>query len=135
MTLDEANALTDEVTDFLLSCGGIYGQLTGTLQEEVLFCLATGQYLLERSIDGAICHFLCYWKVAPADVELIQDGVMPQERVSGSVLYIVEHGNKTGLRGLRDSIKALRRKCTGMSGLVFNKKGTGIKFYPSQKGD
>ena len=133
-SFEEADALCSEITEFLLSCGGVYKKVTGRLQEKILESIASGQYVLYRDESDKICHWLCYWKIQPEDVEDIAE-MKPANTVQGNVLFIVEHGNKDGRRGMTQMIKELRHRAVGMTGVVWNSKGRGIKKFMHQKGE
>lgn len=131
---EEADKLCTEVIAFLLECGGIYEKETGNLQRLVLESIATGQYVLYRDEQGEIIHWLTYWKIQPDDVEDIET-VKPCNTTSGSVLFIIEHGNKEGRKGMTRVIKQLRHRSKGMTGVLWNSKGRGIKKFMYQKGE
>lgn len=133
-SFEDADALCSEIISFLLSCGGIYKHETGYLQEIILASIANGQYVLYRDGNGKISHWLCYWKISPDDIEDITQ-IKPVDIITGSVLYIVEHGSKEGRKGMTTIIKELRRRAKGMKGVLWNSKGRGIKKFMHQKGD
>jgi hemolysin-activating ACP:hemolysin acyltransferase len=134
MTLDSANGLLDEVTIFLLSCGGFYNKVSKFIQEVILFCLAVDQYLIYRNDEGEINHFICYWNVNAEELQSICNGLQPIEKVNGSILYIVEHGNKAGISSMRRAIKDLRQRAKGMQGVIYNHAGEGMRIFTRQKG-
>ena len=124
---EEADALCEEIMAFLLECGGVYTRETGDLQIIILKSIANGQYVLYRE-DGKIVHWLCYWKIKESDIEDIGQ-TMPVDIITGNVLYIAEHGNKEGRKGMTKMIKELRHRATGMQGVLWNSKGRGIKKF------
>jgi hypothetical protein len=130
MTFQEADALMGEIIAFLLDCGGVYEKETGRLQQIVLESIATGQYLIYRDEAGIISHWLCYWKIHPGDIDTIEQ-IKPADTRHGSVLYVLEHGNKEGMKGMVKAMKDLRARCQGqgMQGVVFNSKGRGIRKF------
>lgn len=133
-SFDVADALCSEIISFLLDCGGVYKQETSYLQEIILTSIANGQYILYRDGNGNISHWLCYWKINSEDLEDIAE-IRPADITTGTVLYIAEHGNKEGRKGMTKIIKELRHRATGMQGVLWNSKGRGIKKFMHQKGD
>lgn len=131
----EADKLCSEIIAFLLDCGGIYCSENEHIQYVVLNSIATGQYVLYRDDLGKISHWLAYWKIAPEDIETIEDGIRPLNLTDGSVLFVVEHGNKEGRSGMTKIIKELRHRAKGMQGVFWNSKGRGIKKFMHQKGE
>lgn len=127
-SFEKADKLCHEIVEFLLSCGGVYKHENGWLHNVILESIASGQYLLYRDGKGSISHWLCYWKVSPEDADNLPD-IKPLDTRHGSVLYIVEHGNKEGHRGMIKVMMALRGRCQGMKGVLWNSKGRGVKKF------
>ena len=113
MTFEEADQLLDEVTSFLVSCGTFY-RVTGKLEATVLECLALGHYIIHRDETGEITHFLCY-------------------RMIDLTMFVLEHGNKDGRRGMTRMIRELRLQEPQTVGTAWNHKGLGIVAFPNQK--
>lgn len=130
---EEADSLCNEIMSFLLECGGIYVTVNRHLQEVILESIASGQYVLHRNESGGISHWLAYWKIQPEDAEDIET-TKPIDTRHGSVLFIIEHGNKDGRKGMTKMIQELRQRSAGMQGVLWNSKGRGIKKFMKQKG-
>lgn len=135
MNFIQANTLLDEVTEFLTSCGGVYETANiRILQELVLYSIATNQYVVYRTPSGDIEHFVAYWKITKDSIEDVEQGILPAERVAGSVFYIVEHGNKAGTPSMVRMRRELRKRSKDMETVIYNHKGEGIRIFPIRKG-
>jgi len=129
-----ANELLDEISTFLQDCGGVYETITGDCQRNILLAIVANQYIISRDEAGKINHFLCYAKIMPEDIELLKEGIEPQHLFDGTVIWVVEHGNKSGRKGLMDFIKEIRRRAVGCQGVLWYHKGQDLVYYPNQKG-
>ena len=106
------------------------------IQENVLEGIATGQQIIIRDDRGEIEHYLSYWKVSDADIELLQKGIKPDDRTTGNRLYIAEHGNKGGRKSLTRVIRLLRELAgNDLSGVLWHScHGGKFYYYANQKG-
>lgn len=134
MTLHEVENLAMEIMDFLRECGGIYADYRRDVEGNLIRCIATGQYILHRDESGQIDHFLDYGKIEGKDMETVLKGDHPSNIHAGSIIWVIDHGNKGGMTELRRSIKEIRQQVKGAQGLIYNHQNTGYRFFPSQKG-
>jgi len=138
MTYAEAGPLCDEITSFLFSCGDTYTRLTGELETNILWALASGQYVLKRDDNGKVLYFVSYWRLHPKDVGAMMDRVTPEDVFSGSIMYVTECGNKMGKKGMVEMIKALRTQAKGMKGVFWHRVRAGkednLQMFPKQEG-
>ena len=134
MTYTEADTLRGDIMAFLAACGGVYAEYSRIVEERVINSLASGQYLMTRDGQGHINHYLCYWKIHPEDVPDVLDGGTPADIYTGSILFVAEHGNISGMSGMRQAIKELRQRSQGMRGLIYNHAGEGYRIFSRQKG-
>lgn len=134
LTFGEADQLLDEVLAFLMSCGDYY-RLTSRLEANILECLAVDQYIVHRNPAGEITHFICYWMITPQALEDLKEGFRPQQIAGGISMFVLEHGNKDGRRGMTRIINDLRQKEPHNLGAAWRHKGKNIKSFPRQKGD
>lgn len=131
MSFAEASALLDEVTNFFGAQGGAYQRVTGTVQENVLFCLAARQYVYSPGR-----YFACYFRVWPQDVDSLKERVRPVDVVSGPVMYVAEAACLPG--AMKDMIVALRKGAKGWGAGVFwhrPARKDRVAFFPSQRGE
>ncbi|KAB0668940.1 hypothetical protein F6V30_13970 [Oryzomonas sagensis] len=131
---EAAEALRQEIMEFMQSCGGIYEGYSRRLEERVIISLASDQYILYRDAAGKIEHYLCYWKVRSDEIQDVLDGVTPVDIYYGSVLFVAEHGNKAGMKSMRRAIRELRHRAKGCQGLIYNHAGEGFRIFAGQKG-
>jgi len=138
MTYAEAGPLCDEIIAFLFSCGDTYTRLTGDLETNILWALASGQYVLKRDTDSKILYFASYWKIRPEDVEAVTERMRPYDVFQGSVMYVTECGNKAGAAGIREIVKGLREQAKGMKGVFWHRvrpeKDDTLKTFFRQEG-
>lgn len=136
LPVEIAVPLCDRICDFLMSCGGAYHKLTGTMQETILACLASRQFIIRIDGKGDIQYFACWFKLKPEDVEGMKERVRPYDIYSGSYMYVVEAGNKMGKKGMADMVKKIRARAEGMQGVFWHRPTKKDKIYdfPSQKG-
>ncbi len=135
ITFAEADTLCDRICDFLVKQGGPYHYVTRRLQENVIVCLASNQFVIE--IDGGdIQFFAAYFRIRPEDVEGMAEHIRPVDVYTGSIMYVVECGNKAGKRGMTEICKRLRVKGSGMKGIFWHRqaKADKLHYFPSQKG-
>lgn len=135
MTRDEALTLGDRICDFLVSCGGPYKRVTGTMQLNVADALGSQQYVM-REENGEIVYFAAYWRVRREDVEGVMDRVKPLELATGSVMYVSEAGNKGGPAAMAEIVKRLRKQAPWGRGLFWHRaaKHDQVQHFPSQRG-
>jgi hemolysin-activating ACP:hemolysin acyltransferase len=131
-----AEQLCDKICHFLLAMGGAYHKLTGEMQENILVCLASRQFVIRIDGKGYIQYFACWFKIHPDDVEGMKERVRPYDVYTGSVMYVVEAGNKLGKRGMVEMVKKIRAKAEGMKGVFWHRptKQDKVFDFPSQKG-
>lgn len=133
MTFEEVDRLLDEVTAFLLECGGSYQEPDGRVEKNVLECLAVDQFIIHRGSTGEITHFLCYWMVTPEAAGDLADGIRPQEITGGTVMFVIEHGNKDGRPGMTRMIWDIRNKTPQTVGAAWRHKGKAFVYFPTQR--
>jgi len=104
MTFEEANALLDEVLAFLLSCGGPYVESTAHLETLLMFCLGSGQYVMDRDENG-IRWFANWIRIGSDDMPGIRVGVYPIDMTTGENIYICDAASKVGAK---DMVRTLR---------------------------
>jgi len=106
------------------------------MQESVLACLASRQFIIRIDGKGDIQYFACWFKIHPDDVEGMKERVRPYDVYTGSVMYVVEAGNKLGKRGMVEMVKKIRAKAEGMKGVFWHRptKQDKVFDFPSQKG-
>lgn len=133
---DVASECCNRVAAFLQSTGGPYATVAAKVEENILFALATGMHIYSFDGTGNLRYWVCYWRVKPEDVEGLKERVRPVDCVSGSVLYVVECGNRAGRQGMAEIVKRLRALAGGMQGVFWHRPGKGDKVcdFPSQRG-
>lgn len=130
LPFEEADRLLDEICAFLEECGGPYrGNISGELQDNILWAIASGQYVY--SPDR---YFASWWRIRQEDIEGIKDtGIRPKDFTTGPILWVTELASKGCMW---EVIKAVRGRNKGFKGLYFNRwKDSGvIHHYPHQGG-
>ena len=123
------NSLIDEITEYMLSCGGPYTEkYILPLQEAIVWSLATGQYIWVPNK-----YYVCWWNVEEEDIETLEDGVQPLNTSYGPIIYIRELGLQN--TSIREVISAIRKQNPHVEGACwFRYKKKKFMFYPSQKG-
>ena len=77
--------LFNEVMGFLQECGGPYKEIEGYVQEHVISCLATGQFLYSKDR-----YFVCWWLVTKEGLKDIENHLRPDVLTNGEIMYIPE---------------------------------------------
>lgn len=138
MTYEEAGPLCDEIINFLFSCGDTYTKRTGKLETNILWALASGQYVIKRDNNGEILYFVSFWRIHPEDVEAVTDRIRPLDVFSGSVMYVTECGNRAGRQGMKEIIQGLKVLGAGMKGVFWHRvkhdKEDRLQLFPKQEG-
>lgn len=96
-----------EVMDFITSCGGSYRNLHSSTCLNIIDALAHNRYLLHRE-DGRLKRALFWWMVRPEDLETVKQGIPPDDRDSGSIVYFCEAAGVDGSRGLARAVREMK---------------------------
>lgn len=131
-----AEKLCDRICNFLVEMGGPYKEITGRMQDNVLVCLASRQFVIRILGTGDIQYFACWFKIKPEDVEGMKERVKPYDVYTGTVMYVVEAGNRMGKRGMAEMVRKIRGRAEGMKGVFWHRptKADQVFDFPSQKG-
>lgn len=123
------NKTVDDITQFLLSCGGPYKEeYIRPLQENIIFALATETYIYIP--DKA---FISWWLVDDDAIDDLAEGIQPIDRLSGDICYVVELGIKS--YSLSRLAAQVRRKVPHAIGACWYRyKHSEFVFHPTQKG-
>lgn len=136
---EAANALTREIIEFLISCGGPYGSFASAdevprlLSGTILLSIASGQYILRRNASGEIEHYLCWWKIHTENVHEVEEGRIPGDIRTGSIVYVAEHGSTAGAASMNEVRRELRQRNDGYEGVFWNSRGNGNRFFMRRK--
>ena len=112
MTFEEADILCDMIVAFMVSMGGPYMDAAGWLEEEVMWALGSGQYVMKVDDRGRIRYFASLWFLNDCDLAEVMsmdrcDREKPKDRVSGNRLYIAEAAAAPG--EMVNMVKHIRR--------------------------
>lgn len=131
-----ADALCNRICAFLVEMGGAYTRLTPEVQQSVLIAMYSRQFVIRISGNGDIQYFACWWCVHPKDVDALRERVKPVDIYTGTVMYVVEAGNRMGRRGMIEMVKRIRDRAVGMRGVFWHRptKEDRVYDFPSQKG-
>jgi hypothetical protein len=120
--------LVFEIHDFLQECGGIYQNKTARVEENLILCISTGQFLWKKGE-----YFVGYWKVNKGDIDGLFEEIRPSDICSGSSMYVVECGCKNR-KGMVEIVRKLRKAGKGLKGVYWNREGKTPKLFPRQEG-
>ena len=95
--LEIAIPLCEAVCRFLLSCGGNYERVTAELQQKLLLCIASRQFIIKIRGDD-IKYFCCWFKLDKERAEMVRDRVLPTDVFNGDIVYISEIASTEGMR-------------------------------------
>lgn len=106
MTGDEMSSLLDEVCSFLKSCGGPYEVITAEMQVNLIYSLASGQYVIKYNGQGTE-YFAAYWRIHEQDLPEIEQRKRPSDIYTGPLIYVVEAASRNGsfdmVRNMKDT--------------------------------
>lgn len=108
LPLDLACALCNIICDFLVSCGGNYHRVTATLQEKVLLCLASRQFVIKIK-DNDIKYFCCWFRVDEEGMDCLKERILPTNVFEGDRVYICELGLSKG-QSIKEVINRLYKQ-------------------------
>ena len=134
MTFQQAERLCPKIVSFLIECGGPYKeQNKETITRYVMHALGTGQFVIRIAKEG-VHSYLSYWMIEAKDVPVALRKQVPERVKGGSIVFIVDAGNKDGPAGMRDMIKSLKKKVKCWDGVMWDRHSKGVMAFPQHKG-
>ncbi len=117
--------------EFLVECGGPYRAWEAAVEENVIWCLIYGQYVLIEE-EGKIKGFAGYYRIHPGDLEKVRAKQRPCDIRTGNMMYVVEF---SGPGKILELVKGLRKEGKGMQGFYSHHWKHGFRAFPMVKGD
>lgn len=128
LPIDTACLVCDMVCDFLIECGGSYKRVTPSLQEKILVCLASRQFIIKVR-DGQVKQFACWFRINEDDVDDVVNRILPLDVFTGNIVYVSEIGNMEGKRGMCEIAQRMRKMNPDAKEVFWHRPVKGDKVF------
>lgn len=135
LTFDQADRLLVMISDLFTVCGGVYSELNGTIEENIITALATRQFVIGIK-DGQVQYFVSYWRVQQPHLPGLAERVKPPTLYRGGVMYVTEAANRAGRQGMNEIRRKLRAQAPWIDGITWHRPAKQDKFssFPAKGG-